>query len=408
MADKLVTKADLDGITMAFTMTLTALTEYMVNLVNQVKVSSLRTLQKNSISCKPKRNIPKLKKLETISIKETRSEIVKGASKNIEVNYGDDEFDFQQVEGETKGYDTCNEKALGPKLNLQGVEEGTALTNTKTIAASTHLELISSSQEQDVGVTDSLEIAKLSDDQDEIQGYITGNENSSAETIKDVGVRDFLGTSKLSPRNNVPLPLAFQFPSLCSDEDPTQIVEDLSSPSFVSRELEQLVSKKHLDNEDLSLLIDFLVKHPSLLLRDTSLGNGYKGYAYNSLVKLLKFLKTHSVLDVLGSSHSEFVELFKDVRSFAFDSKGLLDGVEKRVFFPYLQFSQDALQKLFDSNKQVTEDVEVVSLKINNLTQHVEDLKHQLTSSKAILESLTNQERSILESKVDLSAPIGY
>ncbi|MCH94496.1 CC-NBS-LRR resistance protein [Trifolium medium] len=146
--------------------------------------------------------------------------------------------------------------------------------------------------------------------------------------------------------------------------NPSQIVEDLSSPSLVTRELEQLVSKKHLDYENLSLLTDFLVKHPSLLLRGTSLSNRYKGYAYNCLAELLKFLQIHSALYVLGSSHSEFVELLQDVRGCAFD-KDWLDGVEKRALFPDLQFPQDALQKLLDSKKQVTKDVEMMRLKID-------------------------------------------
>jgi hypothetical protein len=187
----------------------------------------------------------------------------------------------------------------------------------------------------------------------------------------------------------------------------SQIVEELCSPSLVTRELEQLASKKHLDYENLSLLIDFLVKHPSVLLRDTSLSNRYKGYAYNCLAELLKFLQTHSVLDVLGSSQSAFVELLQDVRRFSFD-KDWLDGVEKRALFADLQFSQDALQKLLDSKKQVTKDVEVMRLKIDILTQHAEDLKHQLSSSEAVLDDIIKQEAEILESKAALSAPLGY
>ena len=109
---------------------------------------------------------------------------------------------------------------------------------------------------------------------------------------------------------------------------------------LVTRELEQLVSKKHLDYENLSLLTDFLVKHPAVLLKDTLLSNRYKGYAYNCLAELLKFLQTHSVLDVLGSSQSEFVESVQDVRKFSFD-KDWLDGVERHALFPNLQFSQD-------------------------------------------------------------------
>jgi hypothetical protein len=142
------------------------------------------------------------------------------------------------------------------------------------------------------------------------------------------------------------------------------------------KELKQLVSKKYLKYENLSLLTDFFVKHPSVLLRDTSLSSRYKGYAYNCLAELLKFLQTHSVLDVLGSSHSEFVELIQDVRKCGFDNDWL-DGVEKRAF-PGLQVSQAALQKLSDSK--------------HILTQHVEDLKHQLSSSVAVLETIIQKE----------------
>jgi hypothetical protein len=165
-------------------------------------------------------------------------------------------------------------------------------------------------------------------------------------------------------------------------------------------ELEQLVSKNHLDSGNLSLLTDFFVNHPSVYLKDTSLSNTYKGCAYNVLAKLLKFLKTHSILEVLGSFHSEFVELLQDARSFGFD-KDWLDGVERRALFPDIQVSQDALQKLLDSKQQVTKDVEVLRLKIGILSEHVEDLKQQLTSSEAVLESIIQQE-------VVLSVPIDY
>jgi len=171
--------------------------------------------------------------------------------------------------------------------------------------------------------------------------------------------------------------------------------------------LENLVSKKHLTTENLSLLTDFLVKHPSVLIRDTSLSSRYKGYAYNSLAELLKFLQTHSVLDVLGSSNSEFVELLQDVRRFPFD-KEWLDGVEKRALFPDLRFSQNALEKLLDSQQHVTKEVEDICLKINIFNQHVEDLKHQLTSSEAVLESIIQQKAKTLETKAALSAPLGY
>jgi len=159
------------------------------------------------------------------------------------------------------------------------------------------------------------------------------------------------------------------------------------------RELKQLVSKKHLDYDNLSMLSGFLVKHPSVPLKDTSLSNRYKGYAYNCLGELLKFLQTHSVLDVLGSSHLEFVELLQDVRKCGFD-KEWLDDVEKRALFPGVQVSEDTLQKLLDSK--------------HILTQHVKDLNHQLTSSKAVLESIIQQEAQILETRASLSDPTGY
>jgi hypothetical protein len=162
-----------------------------------------------------------------------------------------------------------------------------------------------------------------------------------------------------------------------------------------------------LDYESLSILTDFLVKHPSVLLKDTLLSNRYKGYAYNCLVELLKFLQTHSVLDVLGSSHSEFVELLQDVRKFAFD-KDWLDDVERRALFPKLQFSKDALLKLLDSKQHVTKEVEELSLKIKFFNQHVEDLKHQLKSSKAVLENIIQQEEQVLKTKAALSVPLGY
>jgi len=139
------------------------------------------------------------------------------------------------------------------------------------------------------------------------------------------------------------------------------------------------------------LLTAFLVKNPFVRLKDIALSKRYKGCAYNLLAELLKFLETHSVLEVLGPCHSKFVELLQDARSFGFD-KDWLDDVERR---------QDALQKLLDSKQQVTKDVEVLRLKIGILSQHVEDLKQQLTSSEAVLESIIQQEAV-------LSSPFGY
>ncbi|GAU33592.1 hypothetical protein TSUD_359700 [Trifolium subterraneum] len=194
--------------------------------------------------------------------------------------------------------------------------------------------------------------------------------------------------------------IASQFPSVPSKSDPSQKVEDLSSSLLVKRELEELISKNHLDHENLSLLTDFLVENPSVRLKDTSLRDRYKGCAYNLLAELLKFLETHSLLEVSGSCHSEFVELLQDARYFAFD-KEWLDGVERRALSPQRQVSPDALEKLLESKKRVTKDVEDLRFKIDILSQHVEDLKHQLTSSEAVLDSIIQQEAV-------LTAPIGY
>ncbi|GAU48342.1 hypothetical protein TSUD_267670 [Trifolium subterraneum] len=189
-----------------------------------------------------------------------------------------------------------------------------------------------------------------------------------------------------------PSSIASQCPSKPSEGDSSHIVED-SNSLLVTRELEQLVFKKHLDYENMSLLTDFFTKHPYVLLKDASLSNRYKGYAYNCLSELLKFLQRHSVSDVVGSSHSEFIELLQDVRKFSFDNKWL-DGIEKHALFPGLQVSEAALQKLLDSKQM--------------LTQHVEDLKHQLASTEAVLESIIQQEAQILETRAALTDPIGF
>ncbi|GAU38862.1 hypothetical protein TSUD_154250 [Trifolium subterraneum] len=213
--------------------------------------------------------------------------------------------------------------------------------------------------------------------------------------------------SKLSHSNNLPLHLVCQTPPVPSEGYPAQIMENSSSPSIVMWELEQLVSEKYLDCEILSLLTKFLVKHPSVLLKDISLGNIYKGYAYICLAELLQFLQTHSVLDVLGSSRSKFVNLLQAARNFAFD-KDWLDSVERRALCSDIQVSHDALQKLMETKQQVSKEVEALRLKIEIFNQHVKDLKHQLTSSEAVLESIVQQEADILETKAALSVPLGY
>ncbi|WJX86698.1 hypothetical protein P8452_68975 [Trifolium repens] len=216
------------------------------------------------------------------------------------------------------------------------------------------------------------------------------NDDSNAEEQFSKADEIIIIGSKSKPSPSITSPIASQFPLTPSKGD----------PFLVKRELEQLVSNNHLDYENLSLLTDFLVENPSVRLKDSSLRNRYKGCAYNLLAELLKFLETHSLLQVSGSSHSEFVELIQDARNFTFD-KEWLDGVERRALFPEIQLSPDALEKLLDSKKRVTKDVEDLRFKIHILSQHVEDLKHQLTSTEAELESIIQQEAV-------LSAPIGY
>ncbi|KAG2380945.1 uncharacterized protein HKW66_Vig0203180 [Vigna angularis] len=122
--------------------------------------------------------------------------------------------------------------------------------------------------------------------------------------VEDVGVEDI---QKASPEKLV------------------EITQDSSSGYSVRRELEQLISKKHLGSENLALLSNFLVKHPSLRLADDAMSERYKGFAYTCLAELLKFLQSHSVF---MSSHPEFVELLKDLRNCGFN-KDWLDDVER-------------------------------------------------------------------------------
>ncbi|KEH34445.1 hypothetical protein MTR_3g466550 [Medicago truncatula] len=92
---------------------------------------------------------------------------------------------------------------------------------------------------------------------------------------------------------------------------------------------------------------------------------------------------------------------------FGFD-KDWLDSVERRALFSDIKVSQDALQKLLDSKQQVSKEVEVLRLKIDILSQHVEDLKHQLTTSETVLKSIIQEEAQVLETKATFIAPLGY
>ncbi|WJX92394.1 hypothetical protein P8452_74042 [Trifolium repens] len=261
--------------------------------------------------------------------------------------------------------------------------------------------------EQSVGETDAIvkpsqlnNLKGLTSEKTEVANVsnILGTKNEPP--IQVIAKDDEIIVSKTKPSPSITSPIASQFPSTPSKGDPSPKVEDLTSYLLVKRELEELISKNHLNYENLSLLTDFLVKNPSVRLKDTSLRYRYKGCAYNLLAELLKFLETHSLLEVSGSCHSEFLELLQDARYFGFDMEWL-DGVERRALFPEIRVSPDALEKLLDSKKQVTKDVEDLRLKIDVLSQVAEDLKLRLTSSEAVLES-------IIQQGAVLSAPIGY
>ncbi|XP_061376263.1 uncharacterized protein LOC133318279 [Gastrolobium bilobum] len=337
--------------------------------------------------------------------------------------------------------------SLGPflappeKSIKRSVEEGATPANAKTITSSTNPESVSSL----AGplVTSEHKTYPLEDGDGQTATPSVLGVTTEPDTTIDVDLRESQGTSEfvvalthapvslnedasmkvssiieehiynphdIGVSESKPSPIAYKSPSLSFEGylmtlssipgNPSKIMEDLNFASLVKRELEQLVSNKHLASENFSLLTDFLVKHPSVHLNDKTLSNRYKGYAYNCLVELLKFLQIHSVKDVLESSHSDFVELLQDVRKFGFD-KDWLDDVERRSMFPGIQVSQDALQKLLDSKRILTQHVE-------DLKHQVEDLKHQLASSQADLESILQQETQVLEARAALSAPIGY
>ncbi|RHN67854.1 hypothetical protein MtrunA17_Chr3g0107261 [Medicago truncatula] len=321
------------------------------------------------------------------------------------------------------------------------VEEGTTSANAKIITPSLHSKSLSSSlgqldtskhkttsqddgdgrrvvaspltaitkplTTQDVDVKIWQETSKTKDDQVSLNDDAVIKVSSNIENQFPNDDEFRVSEPKPSPSNKLPKHLAFQTPSIPSEGNSSQIMEKSSSPSIVMSKLRQLVSENYLDYENLSLLTDFLVKHPSLLLKDTSLSNRYKGYAYGCLAELLQFLQTHSVFDVLGSSRSKFVKLLQDVRSFAFD-KAWLDSLERRALFSDIQVSQNEFQKLLDSKQQVSKEVEVLRFKIDVLSQNVEDLKHQLTSSETVLKSIIQKEEQVLETRAALSAPLGY
>ena len=129
---------------------------------------------------------------------------------------------------------------------------------------------------------------------------------------------------------------------------------------------------------------------------------------YNCLLDLLRFLQTHSALDVMEACRSDFLVLLQDVCSFGFD-EDWFDTIERCTFSPPgLVASQDALQIILDSKHQGTKDVKALRLKIGILTQHVEDLKHQLVPSEAALEDIIQREAQVLKARAALGTPLGY
>ncbi|KAI5408398.1 hypothetical protein KIW84_054289 [Lathyrus oleraceus] len=190
----------------------------------------------------------------------------------------------------------------------QGVEisteDGITSTNVKTLTSSTHsksnssssphLELVSSSFDPSSQKDGDCQIA-TTETNDEVSLKAAASMKESSNIEEQFPKEDKIIVFESKPSSSITSPIASQFPSRSFKGDLFEIVEDLSSPFLVTRELEQLVSMKHLDYGNLSVLTDFLVKHPSVLLNNTSLSNRYKGYAYNYLAELLKFLQTHSM-----------------------------------------------------------------------------------------------------------------
>ncbi|AES70767.2 hypothetical protein MTR_3g062130 [Medicago truncatula] len=331
---------------------------------------------------------------------------------------------FKQLNDESKGHDTCNEYPSSEITEVQasgneftssqelmnehqrplgetdatvkaspennGIEisvlEGTTSATDNTITSSAHSKSVSSSlgqlpiskhrttsHEEGDGqraiASPSITITKpvTTEDVDLKNWRETSNTNDGQVYPNDDNVMkvssniedQFSKDDDMLVSKSRPSSIASHFPSMPSEGDPSQIEKALSYSLVVKAELENLVSKKHLAIDNLSLLTDFFVKHPS--------GR---------------------------SSHTEFVELLQDVRRCSFD-KDWFDGVEKRALFPDLKFSQNALQKLLDSQQRVTKEVEEMRLKINIFNQHLEDLMHQLNEQ-------------VLETKAAITAPLGY
>ncbi|XP_039683629.1 uncharacterized protein [Medicago truncatula] len=138
------------------------------------------------------------------------------------------------------------------------VEEGNTLTNADAASPSPHLELVSSSQEQDVDVRGLQKITKTNNDQFSLNdnAFIQLSSIIEEQFPEDDDFRD--SKSKPSPTNSIPLPLTSQtlpmpFEGEVNVLNPSEIVENSSSPCIVKWELEQLVSENYLDNENLSL-----------------------------------------------------------------------------------------------------------------------------------------------------------
>ncbi|XP_061369517.1 uncharacterized protein LOC133312362 [Gastrolobium bilobum] len=186
---------------------------------------------------------------------------------------------------------------------------------------------------KDVDIKDSQETSEFEDALTKTHAPVFLNDDASMKVssiIKEhTSNEDNIGVSESKGSPSIPSPIASQSPSVPFEGNSSQNMEDLNFASLVKRELEQLVSKKRLAPENLSLLTDFLVKHPSVCLSNAC-SERCKGHAYDCLAELLKFLQTHSAFDVLESSHSDLVQLLQDMRRFPF-GKDWLDEVERRV-----------------------------------------------------------------------------
>ncbi|KAK2386595.1 putative disease resistance protein [Trifolium repens] len=189
------------------------------------------------------------------------------------------------------------------------VEEGSTSTNAQTITSPTHFEFLCSSSGQLIAPEHKITSHDDGDDKIAMTSFSIATTETNDQGENALLLCFFFSYVTSNILEKFPKdydiiftesPVASHFSMVPDIGDPSQKVEDLSS-LLVKTELEQLVSKKHLDYENLSLLTDFLVKHP---LAHTTLN-------------LWSYYKMHATLVLICI--------------------GWMHGVERRTLLPNLQ-----------------------------------------------------------------------